>query len=228
MKKCISIQLFRTLFLKTLCLFFLVGCNQDDALVGGQRLPSGHSFNDEFRKMSQMGLTEYVDKAVSGVDYCDSLDLASDISKSCLELIKRGKVCEKELASRLKNLPLQPGFSCAKGVRQSLNALFGKDSTYGETDPGTNALDYNEKVLEKWQTPTHKYKKVNTFKGPQDFDIRVLQPSPHCQNKMVRKYGHIEFFYKGKWYSDFQQSGSSWNNGSGCYRGHDVFRLSKK
>lgn len=144
-----------------------------------------------------------------------------------------------ELQQHLATLPNRPGYSCAKGVREILNILFG----FGPKN-GKNARDYNEKVLSQWETRELKYVRVasdvygNTFGPSYNYDIRVLQPAASCPSEMVRKYGHIEFFYNGVWYSDFRQGGSAYDGDlwyaqnnpyhRRCYSSKAVYRIYRK
>jgi len=117
---------------------------------------------------------------------------------------------EGKLETHLKTRK-QTENSCAKGVRQSLNVLFGNDEDYAETDPATNALNFNEKILSKWKTSNSCFKETaNKAYGPyQNYDIRVLQPKasdkPRSQKQPYEIYGHIEFYLNGRWYSDNTQ-----------------------
>ncbi len=101
---------------------------------------------------------------------------------------------------RLASLPEQGSGYCARGVRQSLNALFGQGPANGP-----NAKDYSEKYLSHWRTKDSCFKQQSgSLQPPKDFDIKVMPPSRGNSNA----YGHIEIFYKGRWYSDFQQKSS--------------------
>jgi hypothetical protein len=109
----------------------------------------------------------------------------------------------------------KPGY-CAAGVRETLNALFGKN-----VPNGPNAKDYNEKILAQWRTSNACYKPAyDSGTAFQNFDIRVLKP------KNSREYGHIEIFYEGKWYSDFIQDASLWSGSNGKYKAKSLYRLS--
>jgi hypothetical protein len=117
---------------------------------------------------------------------------------------------------RLKSLPSTGAGFCAKGVRLSLNALFG-----GGPANGPNAKDYNEKVLRNWRTADSCYQEVpNVKRVHQDFDIRVLQPGKGSSNI----YGHIEIFYQGSWYSDFNQKKSLFGRN---YSSYSTYRLGR-
>jgi hypothetical protein len=138
---------------------------------------------------------------------------------------------------RLDSMSTQGQNSCAKGVRQTLNALFGKDSGYGDStykEGVVSAKLYDEKVLSQWQTPDSKYKKLNSFDtgSYKNYDVRVLKPTGRCGNEAVDKHGHIEFFYNGNWYSDYKQNGSSYENDKSrstrCYASQTTYRLSPK
>jgi hypothetical protein len=114
---------------------------------------------------------------------------------------------------RLKSLPSQGAGYCAKGVRISLNALFG-----GGPSNGLNAKDYNERFLRNWRTKDSCYQRVpNVVRATQDFDIRVLQPG-----RGSSEYGHIEIFYRGRWYSDFEQRSSLFGRN---YSSYATYRL---
>jgi hypothetical protein len=190
---------------------------------------NGHSVGSELQKANALGLENYVNDAVSPPNGCH--EICPNTSALCEEKLKKGKVCESELISHYINFPTESSSSCAKGVRQALNVLFGKNEKYGETEPATHALSYNENVLAKWQTPNQRFKKIsdpgNKYKN---FDVRVLQPSPGCKYADVAKYGHIEFYFNGSWYSDNKQQGSAWdgNKSSKCYKSMSIYRLSNK
>lgn len=140
---------------------------------------------------------------------------------------------EEGLKDHLSRLPDSPGYKCARGVRLSLNALF-----RGGPENGKNALEYNEKVLSSWQTEDYKYKKVQPKWGFKDYDVKVLLPAKTCPNEAVRKYGHIEFYYDGVWYSDFKQRSSAFDgeqalvkrdpNYKRCYSAQVIYRLMPK
>jgi hypothetical protein len=138
---------------------------------------------------------------------------------------------------RLDSMSAQGQNSCAKGVRQTLNALFGKDPGYGDSTYKNGVVSaklYDEKVLSQWQTPDSKYKKLNSSDtgSNKNYDVRVLKPTGRCGNEAVDKHGHIEFFYNGKWYSDYKQNGSSYENDKSrstrCYASQTTYRLSPK
>jgi hypothetical protein len=110
----------------------------------------------------------------------------------------------------------KPGNYCAAGVRETLNALFGKN-----VPSGPDAKDYDEEILAKWRTSNACYKPAEDFGiAFQNFDIRVLKP------RDSRESGHIEIFYEGKWYSDFIQDASLWAGGNGKYIAKSLYRLS--
>ena len=144
-----------------------------------------------------------------------------------------GDLNESALKSRLGKMKKDGGYQCAKGVRESLNVLFGNGPKNGK-----NALDYNESVLAQWQTDVAKYKKVSMSASFKNFDVRVLLPASSCPNEMIRKYGHIELYYNGVWYSDFKQGSSVWDGdkaraardpkGRRCFSTQDLYRLSLK
>jgi hypothetical protein len=159
-------------------------------------------------------------------------EISPHTSTFCAMKLKRGKVCSAELRHHYNNFSVVSTSSCAKGVRQSLNVLFGKYEDYGESKPkGTHALSYNENVLAKWQTKTQHFIPIpDPGKKYKDFDIRVMQPLPTCSNKDAAIYGHIELYYNGTWYSDFKQAGSAWENNhkSKCYKSMTIYRLTRK
>ncbi|MBU6376322.1 MAG: hypothetical protein KGQ59_10030 [Bdellovibrionales bacterium] len=112
---------------------------------------------------------------------------------------------------RIHSLPSQGAGFCARGVRKSLNALFGTGPGFGPP-----AKKYNEQFLRNWRTKDHCYKTVsrteNTPHRDRDFDIKVLQPGPGSSI-----FGHIEIYYKGRWYSDFQQGRSLYGRNYGSF-----------
>jgi hypothetical protein len=118
-------------------------------------------------------------------------------------------------AKRLKNLPLNSGGYCARGVRGSLNILFGHGP-----EGGPPAKEYDQNFLSNWRKNNSCFKKTSDSGDFQNYDIRVLEPkdSSHA--------GHIEIYFDGKWYSDFQQKLSLWNNGVSKYKSKTFFRLS--
>lgn len=140
---------------------------------------------------------------------------------------------ENGLQDYLARLPDSPSNKCARGVRLSLNALF-----RGGPANGKNALEYNEAVLSQWQTEDYRYKKLGDTKKFKNFDVKVLLPAQTCPEEAVRKYGHIEFRYKGVWYSDFRQRGSAYDgdlalskrdpNYKRCYSRQVIYRLMPK
>jgi hypothetical protein len=144
------------------------------------------------------------------------------------------------LQDHLSRLPETTGFKCARGVRLSLNVLF-----RGGPSNGKNALDYNEKVLSQWQTVDYSYKKIGETTWLKDYDgdfknydVRVLFPAKTCPNETIKKYGHIEFYYDGVWYSDFRQLNSPYEydkvmakkerNYKRCYSAQSIYRLMPK
>ena len=116
----------------------------------------------------------------------------------------------QKFAANLTSFPVTPPSHplCAKGVRTSLNFLFGKSEGHGEDLTrkfGRPAKEFNEKIFQQWRTATSCFKNVqDNNKDFHDFDIRVIQP----KNKTFA--GHIEIYYKGIWYSDYKQSGTYW------------------
>jgi hypothetical protein len=117
----------------------------------------------------------------------------------------------KGFANRLNSLPNKTARLCARGVRQSLNILFGHAEDYGEDKSrkfGRPAKEFNENVLAKWKVPGSCFKKVavNNSGHTKDLDIRVMQPTDSSAP------GHIEIYFKGVWYSDFKQSSSYWGD----------------
>lgn len=145
---------------------------------------------------------------------------------------------ELSVKTRLDFMSTQGQNSCAKGVRQTLNSLFGKPADYGDStykNGVASAKQYDERVLSQWETAESKYKKVSSLDvngSFKNYDIRVLQPTGTCQYDAVNKHGHIEFFYNGQWYSDYKQNGSSYDNDKlrspRCYASQSVYRLSPK
>jgi len=145
---------------------------------------------------------------------------------------------EFSLKSRLDFMSTQGQNSCAKGVRETLNSLFGKPAEFGDStykNGVASAKYYNEKVFSQWETADSKYNKVSSqdFNGPfKTYDVRVLQPTGNCNYDAVNQHGHIEFFYNGQWSSDHKQNGSSYDNDRlrtpRCYASQSVYRLSPK
>ena len=154
---------------------------------------------------------------------------------------KEGQLHDEELEFFLKNR-VQRENRCAQGVRESLNVLFGKmdrngngDIHYGETDPATDAKNYNEKFLRRWRTADSCFKETthNAKDQYHNYDIRVLQPKASNKAEADKKpyeiYGHIEFFFNGFWYSDHDQAtkdgngkidpGSIWDGWLAFYKG---------
>lgn len=117
----------------------------------------------------------------------------------------------KGFANRLKSLPDKTERLCARGVRQSLNILFGHAEDYGEAKSrkfGRPAKEFDENVLASWKVSGSCFKKVavNNSGPSKDLDIRVMQPVDSSAP------GHIEIYFKGVWYSDFKQSSSYWGD----------------
>ena len=145
-----------------------------------------------------------------------------------------GNLNEDAFRKRLQEMTVEGKNGCAKGVRQSLNVLFGKSADYGDIDPGgprsINAKEYNEKILQKWQTADSRYTEVSEEKKIKNYDIRVLRPSANCKNPnpMLRKYGHIEIFFENKWYSDHVQPGSILDYEPTCFSSKSLYRLTPK
>jgi hypothetical protein len=121
----------------------------------------------------------------------------------------------KSFAKRIKNLPQDSGGYCAKGVRELLNTLFGHGPGGGPPAKG-----YDQAFLSNWKKDNSCFKKTNDSGDFQNYDIRVLEP------KDSNQAGHIEIYYDGRWYSDFQQKLSLWNNGVSKYKSKTFFRLS--
>ncbi len=110
---------------------------------------------------------------------------------------------------RLADLPEQSQNMCAQGVRKSLLALFGSNPPKMGDGDYPDAHQYNEHFMRNWRTgsPSQCYRKAGAGGGkPKDLDIRVLHSGQGAG--AIGKYGHIEIFYKGRWYSDFNQGGS--------------------
>jgi hypothetical protein len=123
------------------------------------------------------------------------------------------------LASRLNVMTTKSSSMCARGVRLSLNRLFGRGP-----GGGPDARKYGS-YLSNWSTPSAHYRSIGAYEGDefQDYDVRVLQPS-----SLGNPAGHVEIFYQGKWYSDFAQRGSLWNTAKHRYRSQQVYRLVPK
>ena len=117
--------------------------------------------------------------------------------------------------SRLKSLGTGSQGMCAQGVRKSLNALFGDGP-----DNGPNAKNYSEDFLQHWRTENLCYKYDKDNSAPRNYDVRVLE------GNASPTYGHIEIYYNGRWYSDFQQGASLWDNGLNSFDKKRVYRLS--
>lgn len=111
---------------------------------------------------------------------------------------------------------------CARYVRYSLEKLFGANIG-GQGD----AYEYNAAVLNKFASKKGLlYEDFSSEQTPpfQDFDVRVSQPK-----KGGSTWGHIEIFYEGRWYSDFKQSRSLWDNDEdgSYYSSMKIYRLGK-
>lgn len=120
-----------------------------------------------------------------------------------------------DFANRLNNLSYDSGGYCARGVRKSLNILFGHGP-----GGGPPAKEYDQAFLSNWRKGNSCFKKARDTADFQNYDIRVLEP------KDSNHAGHIEIYFDGKWYSDFQQELSLWNNGVSKYKSKTFFRLS--
>ena len=111
------------------------------------------------------------------------------------------------------------GGDCALGVREGLEKLFG-NPIGGQGD----AWQYNKDVLDKFASKKGLYyADVDRNSTPpfQDFDVQVLQPTEGGS-----EFGHVEVFYKGRWYSDFKQDMSLADSSRQNYSTIQVFRLS--
>jgi len=117
--------------------------------------------------------------------------------------------------ARLNSLGSNSTMLCAKGVRKSLNALFGRGP-----ENGPNAKDYDQDFLQNWRTESSCYKESADNGSPQNYDIHVLE------GRASPDYGHIEIYFDGHWYSDFQQDTSLWNDGTNDFDKKRLYRFS--
>jgi hypothetical protein len=107
---------------------------------------------------------------------------------------------------------------CAKYVRMGLETLFGT-----QIGGQGHAKDYTAETLNRFAKKQGlKYSAIAESTTPpyQDFDVRVSQNKPGGS-----KYGHIEIFYQGRWYSDFAQSNSLKNEMPWRYSSSKTYRL---
>jgi|GEM_PF-4898719 len=122
----------------------------------------------------------------------------------------------------LNNLPSRSRSKCALYVRYGLEKLFGA-KIGGQGD----AYQYNVATLNKFASKKGlRYQDFSGGQTPpfQDFDVRVSQPK-----RGGSRWGHIEMFYKGRWYSDFKQRRSLWDNDEdgSYYSSMKIYRLGK-
>lgn len=108
----------------------------------------------------------------------------------------------------LRQLSDEPGGWCAAGTVASVEALTGQRVTMA-----LSAKDCGRGLLE-----TGVYEWAREEDGFRDFDVRVLQPST-----ATGPHGHMEIYYKGKWYSDHRQARSGWE--SGAFSSQALYRL---
>ena len=138
--------------------------------------------------------------------------------KPALPNPKQPVLNEEAFAQHLLALGNDSHNKCAQGVRESLNVLFGKNTDYGldSHNNGKPAKDFNEAHLGKWRKGNSCFKEAyhDNKDSYQNYDVRVLLPKNEIkENKQPFEiYGHIELYYNGNWYSDFNQGGSIWDN----------------
>ena len=150
-----------------------------------------------------------------GKSFADTEKKSSPVRTSKSKQIYPQSLDNDAFKSRLNSLGPNSTMLCAKGVRKSLNALFGHGP-----ENGPNAKDYDQDFLQNWKTETSCYKKTSDNGSPQNYDIHVLEGSASPN------FGHIEIYYEGRWYSDFQQETSLWNGGTNGFDKKRLYRFS--
>ncbi|MEO5666793.1 MAG: hypothetical protein ABIR96_01905 [Bdellovibrionota bacterium] len=119
----------------------------------------------------------------------------------------------------LAKLSEHSGGQCAEGTRKSLENLFDNHiGGQGHADQWsvTSLNNFAEKKgLHYSEVPPN----TAAF---QDFDVRMMQPNKAVQGSV---HGHVEIFYKGRWYSDFKETQSQWDANRTRYRDMTIFRL---
>jgi hypothetical protein len=109
---------------------------------------------------------------------------------------------------------------CALLVRKGLEKLFG--AFIGGQG---HAYQFNVATLNKFASKKGlAYTTFSSDQTPpfQDYDVQVSQPK-----RGRSTYGHIEIFYKGRWYSDFPQNNSLWYSSPERYSTMKIYRLSE-
>ncbi|GEM_PF-2857902 len=118
-------------------------------------------------------------------------------------------VNKKEFESYLPKRRKTSGGMCARVVRTCIEKLIGRP-----LDRKDYAKEYGE-VLVK----TGLYREQPPNSQPRDFDVHILYP------RKKSHYGHMEIYYKGKWYSDFYQKASLWQLWPKEYSKVKLYRL---
>jgi len=111
--------------------------------------------------------------------------------------------------SYLRSLPNESRAQCAKGVRLAMSTLFGTQPPRRLDGDYPDAHEYSAHYLKNWRVDEASlcYRRAVLSGGtPQNFDIRVIDNEQG--SGPIYQYGHIELYYKGKWYSDHRQKGS--------------------
>ncbi len=83
---------------------------------------------------------------------------------------------------------------CARAVRVAVEELTGR-----KLERRDYAKEYGDPLLK-----TGCYVRTSANVMPRNYDVRILLP------RRQNHYGHIEIFYRGRWYSDFRQPASLW------------------
>ncbi|WP_048810311.1 hypothetical protein [Candidatus Methylacidiphilum infernorum] len=139
-------------------------------------------------------------------------------AKASKEAIKKGSsfsapqailINKKEFEAALPKKKKCSRGLCARVVRTCIEKLIGRP-----LERRDYAKEYGE-VLVK----TGFYREVPAHLQPRDFDVHILYPRKRSH------YGHMEIFYKGRWYSDFYQPASLWQLWPKEYHRIRLYRL---
>ncbi|QSR89584.1 hypothetical protein [Methylacidiphilum caldifontis] len=98
---------------------------------------------------------------------------------------------------------------CARIVRSCIERLIGRP-----IERRDYAKEYGEALVK-----TGFYREAPPHLQPRDFDVHILYPRKRSH------YGHMEIFYKGRWYSDFNQPASLWQLWPKEYSRLKLYRL---
>ncbi|CAI9084740.1 hypothetical protein A7K93_04545 [Candidatus Methylacidiphilum fumarolicum] len=116
---------------------------------------------------------------------------------------------KKEFESSLPKRRKTSGGMCARVVRTCIEKLIGRP-----LDRKDYAKEYGEALVK-----TGLYREQSPNSQPRDFDVHILYP------RKKSHYGHMEIYYKGKWYSDFYQQASLWQLWPKEYSKVKLYRL---